>query len=233
METLPRHIAVIMDGNGRWASERGLSRSEGHRAGAHAVRTLVEECRTLGIPYVTVYAFSKENWQRPEKEVSGLFDLFRSFLESELPELDRQGIRLRFIGDRGDIPAINRRAFEYAERKTARNAAMTLSIAVSYSGREEILAAVRGALAAGMKPEDVTAESFAGLLYEPDVPDPDLIIRTGGELRISNFLLWQCAYSEFWFTGVYWPDFGKAELHEALESYRTRSRRYGKSEAES
>ena len=231
METLPWHIAVIMDGNGRWASERGLARSAGHKAGARAVRTLVEECRSLGIPYVTVYAFSKENWQRPEKEVAGLFGLFRSFLDSELPELDRQGIRLRFIGDRGDIPAMNRRAFEHAERKTAGNTAMTLTIAVSYSGREEILNAVRKALAAGMKPESVTMESFAGLLYEPDVPDPDLIIRTGGELRISNFLLWQCAYAEFWFSDVYWPDFGRDDLRRALESYAARNRRFGRSEA--
>lgn len=228
--SLPRHIAVIMDGNGRWASRRGLSRSKGHLAGVEAVRTLVRECRTLGIPFLTVYAFSKENWQRPEKEVTFLFDLFLKFIRQELPELMEQNIRLSFLGDRADLPFAVNKALDYALQKTASNTGMLFTLAISYAGREEILHAARQALAAGLKPEELTEERFRAFLYDPDLPDPDLVIRTSGEERISNFLLFQSAYAEFYFSPVLWPDFDQQELRRALDDYASRTRRFGKTD---
>lgn len=219
-----------MDGNGRWAKERGLPRSEGHLAGTDAVRTLVRECRNRGIGHVTVYAFSKENWQRPEKEVSFLFELFLRFIREELPELMREDIRLAFIGDRGDLPFTVRQALDYALRKTAGNRSMVFTLAISYSGREEILQAVRHALAAGIRPEELDEETFRSFLYAPDMPDPDLVIRTSGEERLSNFLLFQSAYAEFYFSPVLWPDFGAEELQKALDSYAGRTRRFGRTD---
>ncbi|MBQ9105640.1 MAG: di-trans,poly-cis-decaprenylcistransferase, partial [Mailhella sp.] len=195
MEVLPQHIAVIMDGNGRWAKQRGLSRSRGHLAGVDAVRELVRECRTLGVRYVTVYAFSKENWQRPQNEVGFLFELFLQFMRQELPELMAQDIRLNFIGDRSDLPFTVRQALDYALRKTADNRSMVFTLAISYAGREEILYAARRALADGLRPEELTEEKFRSYLYDPSLPDPDLIIRTSGEERLSNFLLYQSAYA--------------------------------------
>ncbi len=227
-ERLPQHIAVIMDGNGRWARERGLPRSEGHLAGVDAVRTLVRECRRKGIGYVTVYAFSKENWQRPEKEVSFLFELFLRFLRQELPELMREDIRLAFIGDRKDLPFTVRQALDYALKKTSGNRSMVFTLAISYSGREEILRAARLAMAADIRPEELTEEVFRSFLYAPGMPDPDLIIRTSGEERLSNFLLFQSAYAEFYFSSVLWPDFGPEELTRALDSYACRTRRFGR-----
>ena len=229
-ERLPQHIAVIMDGNGRWAKERGLSRSEGHLAGVDAVRTLVEECRSRGVSYVTVYAFSKENWQRPEKEVTFLFDLFLRFIRQELPELMKQDIRLAFIGDRKDLPFTVRQALDYALRKTASNRSMTFTLAISYSGREEILNAARRALAAGVDPESLDEQAFRAFLYAPDMPDPDLVIRTSGEERLSNFLLFQSAYAELYFSPVLWPDFNAQELQKALDSYAGRTRRFGRTD---
>lgn len=227
-QRLPQHIAVIMDGNGRWARERGLSRSEGHLAGVDAVRTLVRECRRRGIGYVTVYALSKENWQRPEKEVSFLFDLFLRFMRQELPELMKEDIRLAFIGDRKDLPFAVRQTLDHAIRKTAGNRSMVFTLAISYSGREEILRAARQALAAHLRPEELTEEVFRSFLYAPGMPDPDLIIRTSGEERLSNFLLFQSAYAEFYFSSVLWPDFGPEELTRALDSYACRTRRFGR-----
>ncbi len=208
-QRLPQHIAVIMDGNGRWARERGLARSEGHLAGVDAVRTLVRECRRRGIGYVTVYAFSKENWQRPEKEVSFLFELFLRFMRQELPELMKEDIRLAFIGDRKDLPFAVRQALDHALRKTADNRSMVFTLAISYSGREEILRAARQALAAHLRPEELTEDIFRSFLYAPGMPDPDLIIRTSGEERLSNFLLFQSAYAEFYFSPVLRP--GRAD----------------------
>ncbi len=227
-EQLPRHIAVIMDGNGRWAKERGLPRSDGHLAGVDAVRTLVRECRHRGIAYVTVYAFSKENWQRPQKEVSFLFELFLRFIRQELPELMKEDIRLAFIGDKKDLPFTVRQALDYALKKTASNQSMVFTLAISYSGREEILHAARRALAANIGPEDLDEATFRSFLYAPDMPDPDLVIRTSGEERLSNFLLFQSAYAEFYFSSVLWPDFGPEELTRALDSYAGRTRRFGK-----
>ncbi len=227
-EQLPQHIAVIMDGNGRWAKERGLSRSQGHLAGVDAVRTLVRECRNKGIGYVTVYAFSKENWQRPEKEVRFLFDLFLRFIRQELPELMKEDIRLAFIGDKSDLPFSVRQALDYALRKTAANRSMVFTLAISYSGREEILQAARRALADGIRPERLDEATFRTYLYAPGMPDPDLVIRTSGEERLSNFLLFQSAYAEFYFSPVLWPDFGPEELNKALDSYAGRTRRFGR-----
>lgn len=225
---LPRHIAVIMDGNGRWAKRRGLSRSDGHEAGAAAVRRVVEECRRREIPFLTMYAFSKENWARPESEVSFLFDLFIRFVRKEVPELIRQGIRLDVIGDRADLPFAARRTLEHGMRRTAEGRAMRLTLALSYSGREEILRAARAL--AGTPPEEITEERFRQELYAPDLPDPDLLIRTSGELRVSNFLLFQCAYTEFYFSDRLWPDFDGDELRRALEHYAGRTRRFGKTD---
>lgn len=225
---LPQHIAVIMDGNGRWAEQHGLPRSEGHRAGVDALRRLVRECRSLGIPRVTVYAFSKENWQRPETEIRFLFDLFLRFLREELPELMEQDIRLAFIGEEEDLPFPVRRALEYALRKTSGNRSLTLTLAISYSGREEILRAVRCAMRAGLAPAELTEQRFRGFLYDPGLPDPDLLIRTSGELRLSNFLLFQSAYTELYFSPVLWPDFQAAHLQEALNVYAGRVRRFGR-----
>ena len=225
---LPQHIAVIMDGNGRWAQQHGLPRSRGHLAGVDAVRRLVRECRLRGIPYVTVYAFSKENWQRPETEISFLFDLFLRFIREELPELMEQDIRLSFIGDDNDLPFTVKQALDYALRKTANNRSMVLTLAISYSGREEILHAVRQALAAGLSPADLTEKHFRAFLYDPALPDPDLLIRTSGEQRLSNFLLFQSAYTELYFCPVLWPDFQAEHLQQALEAYAGRMRRFGK-----
>ncbi len=227
-DQLPQHIAVIMDGNGRWAKERGLPRSQGHLAGVDAVRTLVRECRNRGIGYVTVYAFSKENWRRPEKEVSFLFELFLRFIREEMPELMAQDIRLDFIGDKKDLPFAVRQALDYALRKTASNRGMVFTLAISYSGREEILQAARRAIAYGLRPEELDEETFRSYLYAPNTPDPDLVIRTSGEERLSNFLLFQSAYAEFYFSPVLWPDFGPEELNKALGSYAGRTRRFGR-----
>ncbi len=227
-ERLPQHIAVIMDGNGRWAKERGLPRSEGHLAGVDAVRALVRECRRKGIAYVTVYAFSKENWQRPEKEVNFLFELFLRFIRQELPDLMKEDIRLAFIGDKKDLPFTVRQALDYALKKTATNRSMVFTLAISYSGREEILEAARRAIAAGVSPEQLDETCFRRFLYAPDMPDPDLVVRTSGEERLSNFLLFQSAYAEFYFSPVLWPDFGPDELKKALDSYAGRKRRFGR-----
>ncbi len=230
MNGIPQHIAVIMDGNGRWAKQRGLSRSRGHLAGVDAVRELVRECRSLGVGHVTVYAFSKENWQRPQNEVGFLFELFLQFIRQELPELMAQDIRLNFIGDRGDLPFTVRQALDYALHKTADNRSMVFTLAISYAGREEVLNAARRALADGLRPEELTEEKFRSYLYDPALPDPDLIIRTSGEERLSNFLLFQSAYAEFYFSPVLWPDFGPQELRRALDSYAARTRRFGKTD---
>ncbi|CAK7053939.1 MAG: Isoprenyl transferase [Desulfovibrio sp.] len=223
-----RHIAIIMDGNGRWAKKRGLSRSEGHRAGADAVRTAVRECRAMGLEYLTLYTFSRENWGRPQEEVSFLFDLLVSFLRKELPELLEQRIRLCVAGETEKLPAPARKALAHVLEKTAACDAMTLTLALNYSGRDEIVMACRNLMKNGAKPEDITPEAISGNLYTAGYPDPDLVIRTSGELRISNFLLFQSAYSEFYFTETLWPDFSAGELHEAVAAFAARERRFGK-----
>lgn len=230
--TLPRHIAVIMDGNGRWAKRRGLSRREGHDAGSEAVRVLVRECRTLGIPYLTVYAFSKENWQRPQTEVSHLFELFTRFVGQEVPELIDRDIRLGMIGDRAELPFSVRKALDYAISRTAGGQSMLFTLALNYSGREEMVRAARALIASGLKAEDVTEERLRQALYNPALPDPDLLIRTSGEQRLSNFLLFQSAYTELYFSDKLWPDFDAAELRAALDSYAGRTRRFGRSDGQ-
>ena len=234
VQALPQHIAVIMDGNGRWAQQRGLARTEGHRAGAQAVRTLVTECRKLGIPWLTLYTFSRENWNRPREEVSTLFSLLVEFLTKEVPSLQRQSIQLNVLGDVDGLPLAARTALRHAMQRTAptpdKPTAMTLNLALNYGGRDEILRAARALVADGLRPEDVTEEAFRQRLYTQNQPDPDLVIRTSGEVRISNYLLFQCAYSEFYFSDVLWPDFSPEALHEALDSYAARNRRFGKTQ---
>ncbi len=228
----PVHVAVIMDGNGRWAQKRGLPRVQGHRAGMEAVRTVVTECRSLRIPYLTLYAFSKENWQRPKEEVRFLFELFCSFLKQELPLLMEKDIRLAFIGEKDDLPFFAKKALAYALERTEANSSMRLTLAISYSGREEILRAARNLLRSGLTPDRLTEEAFRGSLYDPSLPDPDLVIRTSGEKRISNFLLFQSAYAEYFFSPVLWPDFTSRDLHAALQDFSTRDRRYGRTDGQ-
>lgn len=229
---LPRHIAIIMDGNGRWARKRLLPRIEGHRRGAGSVRRAVEFCRRRGIEVLTLYAFSTENWQRPQTEVSGLMSLLSEFLESQLDEIHENDIRVATIGDLSRIPPKLVERIDAAKRKTGGNRSMVLNVALSYGGRQEIIRAVKRCaeeLRFGrLDPDDITEERFAGFLDTAGLPEPDLLIRTGGELRISNFLLWQSAYTELYFTSVLWPDFDDAEFERALDSYQSRQRRYGK-----
>ncbi|WP_294514071.1 polyprenyl diphosphate synthase [uncultured Bilophila sp.] len=224
---LPAHIAVIMDGNGRWAQERGLSRSEGHKAGVRAAKAIVTECRTIGIRHLTLYTFSQENWGRPKDEVSLLFQLLVSFLGDELPSMERNGISLRVFGDLDGLPLAARTALRHAISRTSRCSDMIVNLALNYSGREEILRAARTLIRRGVRPEDVTEDAFRECLYSAGQPDPDLLIRTSGELRTSNYLPFQSAYSELYFTTTYWPDFTPAELHKALRDYAGRSRRFG------
>ncbi len=220
-----------MDGNGRWAKLRGLPRIEGHRMGVRAVRAVVECARELGIPYLTLYAFSTENWGRPPAEVETLMGLLREFLVKELPELRRREIRLRAIGEVSQLPAVVRRVLDATINATAGRGEMTLTLALSYAGRNEIVRAARKlaaeAAAGSLAPGAITEEDLAARLDTAGMPDPDLVIRTSGELRVSNFLLWQAAYAEFVFTDVYWPDFGKAEFLAALDEYARRDRRFG------
>jgi len=229
---LPRHVAIIMDGNGRWATRRGLSRIQGHRRGKDSVRAIVEKAREVGIEYLTLYAFSSENWQRPEREVAALMQLLRRYLRSEVAKMMRYGIRLRAIGNLRKLPSAVLAEMREVERKTARNDRMTVLLAVSYGAREEIARAARalarrvrdGALA----PEDIDEEVFASALGTAGIPDPDLLIRTSGEMRLSNFLLWQLAYTEIYVTDTLWPDFREPELLLALEDYKRRQRRFGR-----
>jgi undecaprenyl diphosphate synthase len=231
-ESVPRHVAIIMDGNGRWARSRKLPRLEGHRQGAKAVRRAVEFCRRNGIPFLTLYAFSTENWQRPASEISGLMKLLSQFLNSELDEIHSNDIRVTTIGDLGRLPRNLVARIEAAKQKTSGNRSMVLNIALSYGGRQDILQAVQSvakSLKAGdLVRDQVTEELFSQHLWTSGLPDPDLLIRTGGEIRISNFLLWQCAYTELYFTPVLWPDFGEAAFEEAVREYQSRQRRFGR-----
>jgi undecaprenyl diphosphate synthase len=221
------HLAIIMDGNGRWARARGLDRSAGHKAGTETAREIVRECRKLGIPYLTLYTFSKENWSRPKQEVGFLFGLLKDFLSAELPSLLEQSIRLNVLGDLDELPLATRQVLRHAMEKTAACTAMNLNLALNYSGRLEILRACQALLKKKVKPGDLTEDMFAAELYTSGMPDPDLILRTSGELRLSNYLLFQSAYSELYFTDVAWPDFHAQELHAALQEYSSRQRRFG------
>jgi undecaprenyl diphosphate synthase len=226
-EGLPRHVAIIMDGNGRWAQRRHLPRIFGHKRGAERVRAVVEQCRKLGIGVLTLYAFSDENWGRPREEVGFLMDMLGRYLKTEIATMKANGIRFRTIGRIERLPKGARKWVEKAEEETAMNSDMVLNLALSYGGRGEILQAIKRMAAAGDLPEDLREEHLAAHLDTAGLPDPDLIIRTSGEQRISNFLLWQAAYAELYFTDVLWPDFDGKQLLRALIDYQGRERRFG------
>jgi len=229
---LPRHLAIIMDGNGRWARKRLLNRVSGHEAGAESVREVVRCCRELGIAHLTLYAFSKENWQRPATEVNALWRLLKRFIHSELPDLIDKQIRMRHLGDPEGIPADVWTELQSAIERTASFDQLSVNLALNYGGRHEIVRAAANFardLAAGRASVDrLTPETFSAYLYTGDIPDPDLLIRTSGECRISNFLLWQLAYTEIYFTDTLWPDFRRRQLLDALVDYQGRERRFGK-----
>jgi undecaprenyl diphosphate synthase len=235
-ESVPRHVAIIMDGNGRWAETRGLSRIRGHREGLAAVREVVRAAGDLGIEYLTLYAFSLENWNRPQAEVGELMRLLDHYLEIEMNEVMENGIRLRAIGRLDRLSAPVRQKVEEAVERTRDNRAMTLVFALSYGGRAEIVDAARRLMREAERgevdPESLDEKTFAAHLYDPEVPDPDLLIRTGAECRVSNFLLWQIAYAEIYTTDVMWPDFRAGHLREALVDYRRRERRFGLTSAQ-
>jgi undecaprenyl diphosphate synthase len=228
---MPAHVAIIMDGNGRWAAARGLPRVAGHRAGAQAVRRTIEAAVHHGVPWLTLYAFSSENWRRPAAEVLDLTGLLRHYLRNEVAELAREGVRLRFIGDIARFPSDIQAELARAARETAGNTRLNLVIALSYGARAEIVAAAQRLAAATQEgrfdPATLTEDAFGALLETAGFPDPDLIIRTSGEQRLSNFLLWQAAYAEFVFLDTLWPDFGEAEFAAALEAFARRERRFG------
>ena len=231
MGRIPQHVAVIMDGNGRWAKQRGLERGEGHKAGVRAVREVITAANDVGVRYLTIYSFSTENWNRPTSEVTGLMELFAQVMGAELDGLDAEHVCVRLLGDVEALPLATRTIFRQAEKRTAANEGMTLAIAVNYGSRQEIVRAAQllaADVAAGtLQAQDVGEEELAARLYTAGMPDPDLLIRTSGELRLSNFLLWQLAYAEFYITDVYWPDFDRYELLRALLSYQARDRRFG------
>jgi undecaprenyl diphosphate synthase len=227
----PAHVAIIMDGNGRWARARGLPRTAGHTRGAEAVRAAIKAAKALGVSYLTLYGFSSENWKRPETEVSHLMGLLRLYLRKEIAELDREGVRIRFIGERERLDADIIALIDECETRTRANTALNLIVALSYGSRQEIVAAAR-ALAADaaegrIAPDDIDEATFERRLFTADIPDPDLVIRTSGEKRISNFLLWQLAYAELVFVDTLWPDFGRADLERAIGEFHRRERRYG------
>ena len=231
-EKLPRHLAVIMDGNGRWAKERMLRRIVGHQKGVETVRTIVEECSRLGIPYLTLFAFSSENWLRPKTEVRALMSLLKQYIRIEISRMMQNNICFNVIGNRNDLPPDVNREVDAAIAKTAGNTGMTLTLALSYGGRQEIIRAATQ-LASDMAEGKISAAAvnettFDSYLYSAGMPDPDFLIRTSGEMRISNFLLWQLAYAELYFTEVNWPDFDLNELHKALKDFQSRERRFGR-----
>jgi len=224
---IPFHIGIIIDGNGRWALSRGLPLIAGHRAGTENLRRIIEACIELGIKYLTIYAFSTENWGRPTEEVQGLMRIFESVIDNELQELRDQGVQLRHIGRLNELKPRFRKKVLKAIEFTKENDRLILNIAFNYGGRDEIVCAIQSMIADGVKAEQVNAELVSKYLFTAGVPDPDLIIRTSGELRSSNFLIWQGAYSEWYFPAAYWPDFDREELLRALEEYNHRQRRYG------
>lgn len=231
-DNLPRHIAIIMDGNGRWAKQRGMERVMGHQAGAETVRRIVEECGRLGIPYLTLYAFSTENWNRPQQEVEALMRLLSASIRQEVPKLMENHVRLNAIGHLEDLPQVCREELAEACRLTANNDGLTLTLSLSYSGRSELKYCIRKLaqqVAEGtINPQDIEEQTISNTLYTAAMPDPDILIRTGGEQRISNFLLWQIAYAELFFTPVMWPDFNRQHLREIIWQYQNRERRFGK-----
>jgi undecaprenyl diphosphate synthase len=228
---VPRHVAIIMDGNGRWAKERGLPRLEGHRAGAESVREVMEACIELGVEYLTLYAFSSENWSRPATEVGALMSLLDRFLDEKAKDLDRQNVRLLAIGQLDRLPSKTRALIERIKARTANHTTMTLVLALSYGGREEIVNAARSlatdAVEGKISPADIDGGLFASRLQTAGIPDPDLLVRTSGEMRVSNFLLWQISYAEIVIVKKFWPDFRQGDLFETVQEYQRRHRRFG------
>jgi undecaprenyl diphosphate synthase len=233
---LPKHVALILDGNGRWASDRGLPRTQGHEHGANAVRTAVRGAHERGLAFITLYAFSVNNWSRPKEEVDALMRICTEFAEGEHDDLVRRGVRVRIVGELDDVPTRTRRAMERLTQDTAGGTRMTLALALNYGGRRDMVNAIRAlairARAGMVMPEEIDENALRSFLTTSDLPDPDLIIRTGGERRLSDFLLFESAYAELFFTETYWPDFTDATLDEALEAYARRQRRYGRTGAQ-
>jgi len=227
LEKIPRHVAIIMDGNGRWAQEKGLPRVAGHRAGTDNLREVIESAAEFGIEYLTIFAFSTENWTRPPEEVQGLMKIFRNMLDRELQNLHENGVQLRHLGCLERIDDILKKKVQEAIKLTKDNDTLILNVAFNYGGRDDILRAVKQCIKEGIDVENLDDELFSKYLYTSESPDPDLIIRTSGEFRLSNFLIWQGAYSEWYFTPTYWPDFGKKDLYQALTAFNERERRYG------
>jgi len=224
---VPGHVAIIMDGNGRWARARGEERLSGHRAGTENIRPIIEKCVELGIEILTLYAFSTENWRRPEPEVNGLFEILADVIDQETQDLHRNGVRLRHIGRLEGLPQTLQDRVRFAVDLTQRNTRLTVNVAFNYGGRGDIIEATPRMPKEGLRPEDLDEQTFSSYLYTGGMRDPDLIIRTAGEMRLSNFLIWQAAYAEYYSTPLYWPDFGKADLERAVHEFGGRERRFG------
>lgn len=228
LENIPTHIAIIMDGNGRWAKKRGLTRLAGHRAGTENLRRVIRACVEFGVQYLTIYAFSTENWGRPAEEVEGLMHILEEVIDKELDDLNEEGVQLRHIGRLEQLNPVLRSKVELSVEITKKNDRLILCIAWNYGGRDEIVCAIRHMMEDGIKPADISDDLVSSYLFTAGIPDPDLIIRTSGEMRISNFLIWQASYSEWYVTPTLWPDFGREELYKALTCYSQRERRFGK-----
>lgn len=231
MENIPKHIAIIMDGNGRWAKKRKLPRTMGHKAGVETIRRVLKEADKLGVKYMTLYAFSTENWKRPKEEVNALMKLLIQYLRQEINELHKNGVKINVLGDITKLPKECQEEIEKSVDKTKNNVGITMNVALNYGGRDEILRAVKSiseeVLKGNINIEDINDEVMENYLYTKGVPDPDIIIRPSGEQRLSNFLLWQCAYSEFWYSDICWPDFKEEDLHRAIYDFQRRDRRFG------
>ena len=230
LENIPQHVAIIMDGNGRWAKQRGLPRVAGHRAGTENLRTIIRASAEFGIKYLTLYAFSTENWSRPRAEINGLMRILSDVIDRELDELNEEGARLVHIGHLDGLSKTLQNKVQHAINLTKDNQGITIVLAFNYGGRDEIVHAIKHILEDGIAPEDVTMDVISQHMFTTGIPDPDLVIRTSGEKRTSNFLTWQSVYSEWYFTPVYWPDFNKEELRKALDDYASRHRRFGRLE---
>lgn len=226
-KTIPQHIAIIMDGNGRWAQKRSLPRTAGHSVGAENIRKILKECKNLGVSYLTVYAFSTENWKRSKEEVNTIMRLLIKFMKEAADRSCEENYRVRVFGDVGSLPEELIKNIYEAEQKSEKNEKFNLNICINYGGRKEVINAVKNIVSDGISVEDIDEDTISSRLYSKGIPDPDLIIRSGGEMRTSNFLMWQSVYSELYFTNVLWPDFSVKELHKAIEEYGKRSRRYG------
>ena len=229
LDQVPVHVALIMDGNGRWAIERGLDRNEGHAHGASNLREIIAKFGAYGVKYVTLYAFSTENWGRPQNEVENIFEILLTSINSELENLHEEGVKIIHLGDKATLPKEIAHAIIESEQLTKTNSKITLSVAFSYGGRSEIIQAIKKIVSEGIVSDDIDEKTFEKYLTTNGIPDPDIIVRTAGEMRLSNFLIWQSAYSEYYFTDVLWPDFGEKDVALVIETFSTRNRRFGKS----